>query len=73
MNRTSIGHPFKTDGLQMLDFGGVAGCFLHPYQRLDCGCSSEQRIRIMIMPQEVQLTVGLTKSVMVEYTCDAFV
>jgi hypothetical protein len=52
--------------------GGVAGCFLHPYQRLDCGCSCEQRIRIIIILQKLQFDLGLKGSVLIEYTCDAF-
>jgi hypothetical protein len=56
--KTSHGfHPLMK-GFEMLNLGGVAGCILHPYQRLDCGCSCEQRIRIIIILQVLQFDVG---------------
>jgi hypothetical protein len=60
----------RTFGLGVLS--GVAGCFLHPYQRWECGCSVEQRIRIIIMLQLWQQAWGLNVSVaIIVYTCDA--
>jgi hypothetical protein len=52
------------------DRASVAGCFLHPYQRWDC-CAAEQRIRIIIMLQWLQMAEGLNGRVWIEYTFDS--
>jgi hypothetical protein len=50
--------------VKLSEVGGVAGCVLHPYQRWDCGCSCEQRIRIIIIPQVLQFVVEKNGSVL---------
>jgi hypothetical protein len=57
------GHLCKMPGLV-----GVAGCLLHPYQRWDLGCSCEQHIRIIILPQVMQQDLEMNGSALIEYT-----
>jgi hypothetical protein len=56
-----------------LDLSDVAGRFLHPCQRWDLGCSAEQHIRIIIMPQQLRRSVRLNGSAVNEYTLMRFV